>query len=87
MFPMIPRIDPEIARLAPGFCALSIVVEAAPVIDTLVGERALARACAALGSNQTKLHQLGFYVSTINHQMEQPQDNPTIGFYYHQKEN
>ncbi|WP_407160884.1 hypothetical protein [Aeromonas caviae] len=46
MFPMIPRIDPEIARLAPGFCALSIVVEAAPVIDTLVGERALARACA-----------------------------------------
>lgn len=52
MFPMIPRIDPEIARLAPGFCALSIVVEAAPVIDTLVGERALARACAALGSDE-----------------------------------
>ena len=53
MFPMIPRIDPEIARLAPGFCALSIVVEAAPVIDTLVGERALARACAALGTDET----------------------------------
>ncbi|MFQ2316810.1 B3/B4 domain-containing protein [Aeromonas caviae] len=52
MFPMIPRIDPEIARLAPGFCALSIVVEAAPVIDTLVGERALARACAALGTDE-----------------------------------
>ncbi|WP_439826465.1 B3/B4 domain-containing protein [Aeromonas caviae] len=52
MFPMIPRIDPEIARLAPGFCALSIVVEAAPVIDTLVGERALAQACAALGTDE-----------------------------------
>ncbi|MEI4972202.1 B3/4 domain-containing protein [Aeromonas caviae] len=52
MFPMIPRIDPEIARLAPGFCALSIVVEAAPVIDSLVGERALARACAALGTDE-----------------------------------
>jgi len=30
-------------------------------------------------SNQTKLHQLGFYVSAINHYMKQPQDNPTIG--------
>lgn len=42
---MIPRIDPDIATLAPGFRALSILVEAAPVTNPHVGAEALVRAC------------------------------------------
>ncbi|MBD9628809.1 B3/4 domain-containing protein [Pseudomonas sp. PDM19] len=43
-----PQIDPAIATLAPGFRALSITVDAAPILHPEVAELALQRACAAL---------------------------------------
>lgn len=47
-----PSISPEIYRIAPGFRALSISVEAAPVADERVGEIALREACEAVLSGQ-----------------------------------
>ncbi|MEA7515222.1 hypothetical protein ONK27_26350, partial [Salmonella enterica subsp. enterica serovar Virginia] len=41
---MLPSISPELARIAPGFRALSINVIAAPVRDAQVGEIALKEA-------------------------------------------
>lgn len=43
MSSMLPSISPELARIAPGFRALSINVIAAPVRDAQVGEIALKR--------------------------------------------
>ena len=40
-----PSIESAVSRLAPGFRALSIVVESAPVADPAVAEQALAEAC------------------------------------------
>jgi len=49
---VFPSISPEIYRIAPGFRALSICVEAAPVADQRVGEVALREACEAVLSGQ-----------------------------------
>lgn len=40
-----PSIDPRLASIAPGFRALSIMVEAAPILHPEVAPAALARAC------------------------------------------
>ncbi len=40
-----PSIESAVSRPAPGFRALSIVVESAPVADPAVAEQALAEAC------------------------------------------
>lgn len=47
-----PSISPEIYRIAPGFRALSISVQATPVTDERVGEVALREACEAVLSGQ-----------------------------------
>lgn len=45
MLTVHPSISPDIAKLAPGFRALSISVKAATVVNASVGESALRRAC------------------------------------------
>lgn len=40
-----PSIDPRLASIAPGFRAMSIMVEAAPILHPDVAPAALARAC------------------------------------------
>jgi DNA/RNA-binding domain of Phe-tRNA-synthetase-like protein len=45
MFALSPSIDPSVSALAPDFTALSILVQAAPVLRPQVGEEALAQAC------------------------------------------
>ena len=52
MQPVTPQIAPAIATLAPGFRALSITVEAAPILHPEVAEQALQRACAALAAGE-----------------------------------
>ncbi|TLP70187.1 hypothetical protein FEA48_25075 [Pseudomonas nitroreducens] len=52
MQPVTPWIDPAIAAIAPGFRALSITVEAAPILHPEVAEQALQRACAALAAGE-----------------------------------
>lgn len=52
MFPVTPSIDPEIARLAPGFRALSISVEAAPIVHPELAAEALSRACRSLAATR-----------------------------------
>ncbi|MFJ3263088.1 B3/4 domain-containing protein [Pseudomonas sp. NPDC086581] len=47
-----PQIDPAIAAIAPGFRALSITLEAAPILHPEVAELALQRACAALAAGE-----------------------------------
>jgi len=42
---LTPSIDPRLAGIAPGFRALSIVVEAAPITAPEVASAALAQAC------------------------------------------
>lgn len=49
---MTPVIDADIAAVAPGFRALSILVEAAPVTDPDVGVQALAQACQAVAAGE-----------------------------------
>lgn len=48
MQPVTPIIDPAITDIAPGFRALSITVEAVPIIHPEVAEAALQRACQNL---------------------------------------
>ncbi|WP_440465581.1 B3/4 domain-containing protein [Pseudomonas sp. YH-1] len=52
MQPVTPHIDPAIASIAPGFRALSITLEAAPILHPEVAEQALQRACAALQASE-----------------------------------
>lgn len=52
MSDVLPSISPEIEPIAPGFRALSISVEAAPVADERVGEVALREACEAVLAGQ-----------------------------------
>jgi len=48
VFTVSPSISPEIYSIAPGFRALSIYVQAAPVLNPEVGESALKEACEAV---------------------------------------
>ncbi|MDX6022105.1 B3/4 domain-containing protein [Scandinavium sp. V105_16] len=48
MFTVAPSIAPEVYGIAPGFRALSIYVQAAPVVNPDVGESALKAACEAV---------------------------------------
>ena len=43
-----PHISPEVSQLAPGFRALGITVQAATVVDPIVGAPALDEACSAM---------------------------------------
>lgn len=47
---MTPQIDARVTRLAPGFRALSIQVDAASIVDRNVGTQALARACQSVAA-------------------------------------
>jgi DNA/RNA-binding domain of Phe-tRNA-synthetase-like protein len=53
MLPVVPSIAPAIAALAPGFRALSITVDAAPIVNSGVAAAALARACRAVTAEDT----------------------------------
>ncbi|MFY2737278.1 B3/4 domain-containing protein [Pseudocitrobacter faecalis] len=48
MLTVSPSIAPEIFRIAPGFRALSIYVEAAPVLHPDIGHKALQEACEVI---------------------------------------
>lgn len=50
MLTVTPSIDPAVAALAPGFRALSIVVEASILVHPEVGAHALAQACQAVNA-------------------------------------
>ncbi|QHM71259.1 B3/B4 domain-containing protein [Mixta intestinalis] len=52
MFSVSPSIDPAIARLAPGFRALSIVVQAAPIAHPEIAGEALRLACESVMANE-----------------------------------
>ncbi|ROP62018.1 DNA/RNA-binding domain of Phe-tRNA-synthetase-like protein [Enterobacter sp. BIGb0383] len=52
MSEVLPSISTEISRIAPGFRALSISVQAAPVQNARVGEMALKEACRAVLAGQ-----------------------------------
>lgn len=52
MQPVTPIIDPAITDIAPGFRALSITVEAAPITRPEVADEALQRACQALAADE-----------------------------------
>ena len=47
---MTPQIAPGVTTLAPGFRALSILVDGAPIVDAEVGSRALVRACQSVAA-------------------------------------
>lgn len=48
---VLPSIDSGISRIAPGFRALSISVEAATIIDTSFAAESLSRACRSIADN------------------------------------
>ncbi|PLR50169.1 B3/4 domain-containing protein [Chimaeribacter arupi] len=52
MFTVQPSIDPALAAIAPGFRALSITVEAAPLRHPEVADAALADACRAVTAGE-----------------------------------
>ncbi|MFD1803330.1 B3/4 domain-containing protein [Mixta tenebrionis] len=52
MFSVSPSINPAIERLAPGFRALSIVVQAAPIARPEIADRALRQACESAIANE-----------------------------------
>lgn len=51
MLSVMPSISQDVARLAPGFKALSIVVESAPITNPEAGKEALSRACETFLAN------------------------------------
>lgn len=50
--PILPVIAAEVAALAPGFRALSLTVEAAPIVRPEIAGRAVERACQALARGE-----------------------------------
>lgn len=52
MFSVTPSIDASVATIAPGFRAISIVVEAAPITRSEIASEFLARACKAVTSGE-----------------------------------
>jgi DNA/RNA-binding domain of Phe-tRNA-synthetase-like protein len=59
MLSVHPSIDPRVAELAPGFRAVSVVVEAAPIVNPGVAAQAMERAYKAVAagtSNWTDVH-------------------------------
>ena len=52
MFSAHPSISPDVARLAPGFRALSISVSAAPLVNVSLGEETLRIACEEVLNGQ-----------------------------------
>ena len=50
MFNVLPSIGPDIARVAPGFRALSLAVEGSRIVNPGVGAQALARAYDSVGA-------------------------------------
>ncbi len=52
MFSAYPSISPDVARLAPGFRALSVSVTAAPLVNASLGEEALRKACEEVLNGQ-----------------------------------
>ena len=50
--PILPVIAAEVAALAPGFRALSLTVEAAPIVRPEIADRAVERACQALARGE-----------------------------------
>ena len=53
MLSVPPSIDARRAALAPGFRAISISVQAAPLIHPQVGENALTQACALVRAGES----------------------------------
>lgn len=51
MLSVHPSIDPKIAAIAPGFRAVSVVVEAAPILRPEVADKAMERAVKVVQSN------------------------------------
>lgn len=51
MLCVIPQVTPDVTRLAPGFRALSITVEAAPLINPNAADAAMQRAAQVLAGN------------------------------------
>lgn len=49
---MTPQIEAGVIALAPGFRALSILVDGAAIVDAEVGSRALARACQSVAAGE-----------------------------------
>lgn len=54
MLSVVPSISAEVAKLAPGFRALNILVEASPLTAPEVGKDALARACKSVVSSDVQ---------------------------------
>jgi len=50
MFSVLPSIDPKVSSVAPGFRALSIAVEAAPIINPRIAGQALEQACHSISA-------------------------------------
>ncbi|KAG6326076.1 hypothetical protein ID866_13012, partial [Astraeus odoratus] len=50
MLSVQPSIDARLAAIAPGFRALSVYVDAAPLLNPHVGEAALASACECVAA-------------------------------------
>lgn len=50
MFSVLPSIDPKVSSVAPGFRALSITVEAAPIINPRIAGQALEQACHSISA-------------------------------------
>ncbi|RNM07509.1 B3/4 domain-containing protein [Dickeya undicola] len=54
MLYVLPSIDARVARLAPGFRALSITAEAAPIIHPNIADDALAAACQSVMAGEAR---------------------------------
>ncbi|RJF57387.1 hypothetical protein D4100_00875 [Serratia inhibens] len=50
MFSVLPSIDPKVSSVAPGFRALSIAVEAAPITNPRIADQALKQACHSISA-------------------------------------
>src|SRR5690349_10829370 len=54
MLSVLPSISEDVANLAPGFRALSILVEAAPITNHDVASKALVQACKSVQSGDVR---------------------------------
>ncbi|CAI0989170.1 B3/4 domain-containing protein [Serratia quinivorans] len=78
MFSVTPSINSDIANIAPGFRAISILVKAAPVIRPEVGEIALKQACerVSAGAPEWAEPHLAAWAEVFKHFGAKPKRTP-----------
>lgn len=85
MLSVLPSVSEDVANLAPGFRALSIVVEATQITNRDIGSKALAQACKSVQSGDVgwaEAQLTAWANSALSHNVLHALPRPCVSVYY-----